>query len=43
MDFVCCRMLWIIAIVNFLYAPLMVFLRNPPATKDEKQVRHHVT
>jgi len=31
-------MLWIIAIVNFIYAPLMIFLRNPPG-KDEKQVR----
>jgi DHA1 family solute carrier family 18 vesicular amine transporter 1/2 len=29
-------MLWIIAIVNFLYAPLLLFLRNPPG-KDEKQ------
>jgi len=32
-----CRMLWIIAIVNFVYAPLMIFLRNPPG-KQEKQV-----
>jgi len=32
-----CRMLWIIAIINFIYAPLMIFLRNPPG-KDEKQV-----
>jgi len=32
-----CRMLWIIAIMNFIYAPLMIFLRNPPG-KDEKQV-----
>jgi len=30
-------MLWIIAIINFIYAPLMVFLRNPPG-KEEKQV-----
>jgi len=30
-------MLWIIAIINFIYAPMMVFLRNPPG-KEEKQV-----
>jgi len=33
-------MLWIIAIINFIYAPLMVFLRNPPG-KEEKQVTCH--
>ena len=35
-----CRMLSIIGIVNFIYAPLMCFLRNPPG-KDEKQVTRH--
>ncbi|KAK2141985.1 hypothetical protein LSH36_1008g01029 [Paralvinella palmiformis] len=29
------RMLWMIAIVNIIYAPLLCFLRNPP-TKAEK-------
>jgi len=29
-------MMWIIAILNFLYAPLMLFLRNPPP-KEEQQ------
>ncbi|KAK7508697.1 hypothetical protein BaRGS_00000263 [Batillaria attramentaria] len=29
-------MLWIIAIVNLVYAPFLFFLRNPPA-KEEKQ------
>jgi DHA1 family solute carrier family 18 vesicular amine transporter 1/2 len=31
-------MLFGIAILNFLYAPLMYLLRNPP-TKEEKKVR----
>ena len=31
------RMMWIIAIINFLYAPLCTFLRNP-RPKEEKQV-----
>ena len=35
------RMLWIIAIINFIYAPLMIFLRNPPG-KEEKQVRFQI-
>jgi len=35
-------MLWIIAIVNVIYAPMMIFLRNPPA-KEEKQVRDWLT
>ena len=30
-------MLWIIAIVNLIYAPFLFFLRNPPG-KEEKQV-----
>jgi hypothetical protein len=30
-------MLWIIAIVTFVYAPFMTFLRNPP-NRTEKQV-----
>lgn len=33
-------MMWIIAIVNFVYAPLLTFLRNPPG-KDEKQVENY--
>ncbi|XP_059178884.1 synaptic vesicular amine transporter-like [Physella acuta] len=28
-------MLWIIAIVNLLYAPLLYFLRNPPAREEK--------
>lgn len=31
-------MLFGIAIINFMYAPLLYFLRNPP-TKEERQVR----
>ena len=34
-------MLWIIAIINFIYAPLMIFLRNPPG-KEEKQVSFEI-
>uniref|UniRef100_A0A915HMC8 Uncharacterized protein n=1 Tax=Romanomermis culicivorax TaxID=13658 RepID=A0A915HMC8_ROMCU len=30
-------MLYIIAIINFLYAPLILFLRNPPATSSETE------
>ncbi|CAD5111653.1 DgyrCDS941 [Dimorphilus gyrociliatus] len=30
-------MLFVIAIINFLYAPLMIFLRNPPVLQVEKQ------
>lgn len=32
-------MLWIIAIINILYAPLLVFIRNPPG-KEEKMVSY---
>lgn len=34
-------MLFVIAIINFLYAPLMLFLRNPPAMQVEKQASNH--
>jgi DHA1 family solute carrier family 18 vesicular amine transporter 1/2 len=35
-------MLFGIAILNFLYAPLMYLLRNPP-TKEEKKVLTPIT
>ena len=34
-------MLFGIAMINFMYAPLLYFLRNPP-TKEERQVTHRV-
>lgn len=30
------RMLWGIAIINLVYAPLMWFLKNPPAIEDKE-------
>ena len=33
------RMLYGIAVLNFLYAPLMYILRSPP-TKEEKKVKY---
>lgn len=33
-------MLWILALVNLLFAPLLFFLRNPPGN-EEKMVGPH--
>ena len=32
-------MLWIIAVINLLYAPMLIFIRNPPG-KEEKMVSY---
>ena len=35
-------MLYGIAFINFLYAPLMYYLKNPPRKVEEQEVRYNI-